>query len=432
MALIRPPSQKLQEESFIAARTIVNEMNCEFIRQEPDNAGIDGEIKLVQDYKFTGKLLKFQIKAGLSYLSSESKDFLKVRVEKKYIDIWSEINVPVILFFYHPDKKRIYWKSVQDYLRIEPNLLKKQSKSIIIPFDKHRDRFCSSTLTTFKLIIEQKFEYEKVIYTEEDSENIIINLFRVKALPQIVFFASTDYRYKREITNQLNGYYSFILKERKLLTFSDLSQSECELRNYCNSTTVKHKPAIEIDRNHFVELLNSTLMINALKKDLIPDGERFYFSPNVLKNPLSSSFTYRPLRRQKEQSRAKIYIRKIGNIVEYQHHSLRMRFNQIGSQWYFEIEPDWFFSYPYDRTKTKKDIGIRITKEKANMFNGQYLYLLHAWKQFLSDNSGSIKFLCDDNPNSQCIDVDAKYISYNSRFMLFNDYSEPKMEWLDR
>lgn len=96
MTLKRLPTQQLQEESFIAVRTIVNQMNCEFRRIEPDNAGIDGEIGLVKNYVFTGKSPKFQIKAGLSYISSENESFIRVKVEKKYVEMWNKMDNPVI------------------------------------------------------------------------------------------------------------------------------------------------------------------------------------------------------------------------------------------------------------------------------------------------------------------------------------------------
>jgi hypothetical protein len=51
MALKRPPTQKLQQDSLLAVATVVNEMNCEFRRLEPDNAGIDGEIDLSRKKK---------------------------------------------------------------------------------------------------------------------------------------------------------------------------------------------------------------------------------------------------------------------------------------------------------------------------------------------------------------------------------------------
>ena len=101
--LKRPLTQKLQKESFLAVECIVNKMNCEFRRLEPDNAGIDGEIELVRGLLFSGRFLKTQIKAGKGYISSENDDYVRVRVERRYVLQWAQMNLPVILFYYHPD-----------------------------------------------------------------------------------------------------------------------------------------------------------------------------------------------------------------------------------------------------------------------------------------------------------------------------------------
>src|SRR5437016_2154766 len=146
MVLKRPQAQQLQKESILAVETVVNEMNCEFRRHESDNAGIDGEIDLVKALAFEGKLLKTQIKAGRSYISSEKQDHVRIKVERKYVELWSVMNVPVILLFYHPVSKALYWKSVQDYLKCDPGVLKRQTKSVIFPFDKARDLFSVDSL----------------------------------------------------------------------------------------------------------------------------------------------------------------------------------------------------------------------------------------------------------------------------------------------
>ncbi len=91
----------------MAITAIVNEMNCEFRRLEPDNAGIDGEIDLVKDGVFQGKSLKVQIKAGKSYITSEKQDSVRVWVEKNYAEFWAGMNVPVLLLFYHPETRAI-------------------------------------------------------------------------------------------------------------------------------------------------------------------------------------------------------------------------------------------------------------------------------------------------------------------------------------
>jgi hypothetical protein len=163
VALRRPPTQKLQIESIIAVQSVVNEMNCEFRQLTPDNAGIDGEIDLVRDSTFEGKALKAQVKAGKSYISSENKDHVKVKVEKKYVEFWKIMDRPVVLLFYHPETRTIYWKSVQEYLRCDPKIIKADVDNVIFPMDKERDIFTPDVLDSLRLVAEGRWKYEKII-----------------------------------------------------------------------------------------------------------------------------------------------------------------------------------------------------------------------------------------------------------------------------
>jgi hypothetical protein len=142
----------------------------------------------------------------------------------------------------------------------------------------------------------------------------------------------------------------------------------------------------------------------------------------VLDNENTQRFPIKPLRREKETSRLKIYINKVGKLVEYKHMAVKLSFIKLTNQWYLQIEPDFHFSFPFDATKTKRDAGIRLIKEKANLYNEQYLYLLHAWKQFLSNSTSTITFKVDNLLDSQSASISAVAETFTSNFLLFNDY----------
>lgn len=429
MTLKRPQTQKLQIESIVAITAIVNEMNCEFRRLEPDNAGIDGEIDLVKDGVFEGKSLKVQIKAGKSYITSEKQDAVRVWVEKDYVEFWAKMNVPVLILFYHPETKAIYWKSVQDYLKLDSNLLKKKSSHVVFPFDKARDLFTSDVLVSLRQVAEGAFKYDKIIYTEDSKELVLSNWFPVLSLPQTIYTAPTIYPTHKDIAYQLKGYYTFIVKDQKIYSFSDLTHPDCELRDYCDDSpdVLEVQEAHEINNIYYAELLNRLFTVYALRNGLQIAGERFTFPLTVLDSDETTRFEYKPLTKEKETSRFKIYISKTGKVIEYKQMAVRLSWNQLGSRWFLQIEPDWYFTFQGGIPKTRREIGIRITKEKAGMFNEHYLYLLHSWKQFLSDSSETIIFPCDDLPDSQVAVISTENESFTSNFMLFNDYFGPKI-----
>lgn len=428
MALRRPPTQKLQIESIIAVQSVVNDMNCEFRQLTPDNAGIDGEIDLVKDSTFEGKALKAQVKAGRSYISSENRDHVRVRVEKKYVEFWKKMDRPVILLFYHPDLKTVYWKSVQEYLKCDPKIIKADSDTVVFPMDKERDVFSTDVLDSLRLVAEGRWKYEKIIYVEDSQEEVISNWFPVVSLPQRIYVAPTPYTKHKDIDNQLADPYTFMVKERRIYSFSDLTNPDCELRDFCDPSddAVEARKASEIDPNFYMELLNRMLVVYAEHNLMYVNNDRFYFSPKVLKDPATAKFDIKPLRKEKETSRFKIYISKTGNIVEYKHMAVKLSIFKPNSRWFLQIEPDWYFTYPRDATKTRKEIGARITKEKAGTFNEQYLYLLHAWKQYLARNTEAIIFTSDHLPGAQRAVINPQNETFTSNFMLFNDYTAPR------
>ncbi len=428
MNLKRPDTQKLQTESFIAIRDVINQMNCEFRETVPDNAGLDGEIDLVKNQFFKGKLIKCQIKAGDSYISSETKSFIKVRLEKKYLDLWAESNFPVILFFYKPETKSIYWKAIKEYLKIEPSLCKKLSNTVTISFDKKRDNLSIEVLEKWFEIVEGKFEYEKIIYSVKEREIIWSNWYPVLEFPKFVFSAPTTHGSASEISHQLKKFYSFIIKNKQLYTFSNLENSECELNGFCDTSMAEKQSIGSVAQNYLIELLNIVLKVNLLKKELIQEGARFCFDPKCLSTSEGSYFSYTPIKRKTPESRAKIYRTNEDNLPELKHHAIKANFHVIGSNWFLELEPDFYFSYPRGPYKSAKEIGIRITKEKAGMFNANYRYHLHAMKQYIANDQTTINFPCDELDDAQSVIIDGKCLSYESNFMLYNDYNGPEYE----
>lgn len=182
------------------------------------------------------------------------------------------------------------------------------------------------------------------------------------------------------------------------------------------------KDKSDIEDKWYMELLNKMLLIYALQNQLRSWDEKFFFSSRVADDEKTQRFKLKPLRKETDTSRLKINISNTGKLVEYKHNAVSLSFINTPDQWFLQIEPDFHFSYPFDKTKTKRDAGRRLTSEKANTFNGEYLYLLHFWKQFLSNNSSAITFKADSLPDAQTAVIKAKAESFESNFLLFNDY----------
>ena len=231
---------------------------------------------------------------------------------------------------------------------------------------------------------------------------------------------------RSQIIPSLVEFYSFIVGQGTLVTLSDLRHPKCELANHCDIGSAHLVPIGEIEESRFRELFNLALNVLARTKGLAVHKDRFYFPPSVLKDPLTNKFSYPSLKGRPEE-RTKVYIQKgAGNRTEYKHHAVRLAFITYETQWYLQVEPDWHFTYPYGPRLTPQELGARITVEKAGTFNKEYLYLLHFWRQFLSDSSGSIPLPCTSFEDGRKILVSSRPQEFISPFRLYNDYMGPK------
>ena len=79
-----------------------------------------------------------------------------------------------------------------------------------------------------------KLEYEKIMYTEGQSEIVWSNWYPTIEFPKFIFRAPTSHERPWEITSQIEKYYCFILKDKHLYTFSNLENVNCELARFCD------------------------------------------------------------------------------------------------------------------------------------------------------------------------------------------------------
>src|ERR1700685_4795660 len=128
------PQEQLEEASIAEVSGICRTHNWDFTPQTKNKPGIDTEINIAHGIARTGLFLKCQLKAGRSYISSETDEVLRVRIESKYLTHWYDSNVQLALFFSEPLTQSVYWKDIRDHLRAHPNLLRGNQATSIIEF----------------------------------------------------------------------------------------------------------------------------------------------------------------------------------------------------------------------------------------------------------------------------------------------------------
>jgi hypothetical protein len=423
--LKRLPQDRLEDESIGAVASFFNSSGWEFNKQARDKSGIDGEVEIVHGIERTGRLLKCQIKAGTSYISSEGENHLKIRIERKYLEHWAKMSVPVLLLFYHPASRLIFWKAIREFLDLYPSLLAGAGESCVIGFDKDQDRLETESLAALEALEAGRFRYDNILIERSRSELGWSNWFPVNSFPTL-WQADTDAGSRPLILPHLSHAYAFTIQGNQLLTFCNLRHDNCELRNFVHVESIHSIPLDDIPSPVTVELLSQMLFIFAKRRDLAFGRERFYFSAALLKTPEGNKFSYLPLKRGKEETRTKIYIQRLGTGIEYKHHAVRLSFLQHLGKWYLQVDPDWYFTYPFRKRPPRLEIGARITSEKASTHNKDFLYLIHFWRQFLSNGQETIEIPCSDLEDGNTVDIAKLPLEFEFKFRFFNDYVGPK------
>jgi hypothetical protein len=425
MALKRLPTDKLEEESLIFLQKFFNDHNWEFARQARDKSGIDAEIEIVAGIKRSAKFLKCQIKAGKSYVSSESESEIRVRVQRKYVDHWNGGNFPVILIFYDPTVKQAWWKAIKEYFKVQSGSVKGVSKDCIVRFRREEDLLTAEALELLKSVADRKFDYETIRCEPNQTELLWSTWFPVTKFPERVWFAATEYSARGAIVSELKERYSFTVRAGYLWSLSNLTSENCELAKYCKAQEAQECPIERADSQVLKELLNSSVDVFAALKGLVGPRHRLYFPPAVLKEQATNTYSFLSLKGRQE-SRTKIYIQQRDGTTEYKHHAVGLSFIEHDGHWYLTIDPEWHFSYPYKFRVSRQELGARITSEKADTQNKDFLYLLHFWRQFLSAGSDVISIPSDSTQASTALEVSASPLHSVGRFRLFNDYVGPK------
>ena len=388
------PQDQLEDESIAAVATICRACNWDFNVQVKDKSGIDAEMEVVRGIARTGIFLKCQLKAGRSYVSSENDESVRVRIESKYLEHWHQSNVQIALLFYDPLSGCVYWKDIRDYLRIHPNLLLGTQETRIIEFHKKLDLLTAETLGVLEQVALGEFHYGFISLEESSVELAFSNRFPALPMPP-VWAARCLASQKADIEERLRQRYAFTIYEGVLYSFADVRKPQCELGAYCEKPKATPRLATDVPPPVVTELLNICRDMTLFKRGLDCRRERFFFPLSLLGRASTNKFSYASLQGKSEE-RTLIYVQNTEGRQERKHHAVKLSFGQEDGQIHLQIDPDWHFTFPQKISPEERK--ARLISEKAALRNKEFLYLLHFWRQYLSQNTDRISFLISSNP----------------------------------
>ncbi len=416
------PQEQLEEESISAVSAICHAHNWDFALQTKDKSGIDAEIGIVHGVSRTGLFLKCQLKAGRSYISSETDEVLRVRIESKYLQHWHQSNVQIALLFYEPLTQGVFWKDIRDHIRVHPNLLTGTQETRIIEFHKKLDLLTPETLPVLEQVARGEFHYGFISLEENVTEFAFSNRFPALPFPA-VWLAQTSLVQKTEIIDRVQQRYAFTVNDGLLYSLADIRKSQCELGPYCDKLKAVPRIASDIPAPILTELLNLCRDMTMFSRGLELRGERFFFPLSLLRTPSTNKFGYLSLQGKPEE-RTLIYVQNTDGKQERKHHAVKLSFSHEYGKTFLQLEPDWHFTFPQQMSPAERK--ARLISEKAGLHNKEYLYLLHFWKQYLSHNGDRIRFAISSNPIFGNVEFSSSPIEHVLPFRMMNDYFGPK------
>jgi hypothetical protein len=385
------------------------------------DVGIDGEIELVEDRAATAKVIKVQVKSGVSYFRKDEQRSFEFHAAKEDIDYWRMANTPVLLAAYHPEKDTIYAVHVQAYIEAHPECV----STGVIRFDKNEDLLAEESGARLLSIAFGGKLSSRLLLSAKKRERLRSNLLPILQNLEFVYSLPTTCREKYEVRLLLGAQPKppFILKENRIWTPSYLPSQDCSLRVACETDSeVRITPVSEWIEDSsrelwFVELLNSCLQKHCARLGLVYDKKhsRFYCVP---KDGKEWWFSYPSIQNTARRRPAFPSFRRLtGELRCWIHQSTRLKFERLGPQWFLKIIPGYVFTHDGETFLDASEVGRVATGKKARERNLVVLRHLLFWREFLSDGDGAITVF----PGAQKLVVSKEFLDCLAAFGIDGD-----------
>jgi len=399
------PNSKFQElKGLDRIQVAVHEMHCLWRELNKDDIGIDGEIEVLEpksDGKGalpTNKIIKVQAKSGKSYIKYDSPDAFQVPVDKDDLEYWAKSNYPIIFIVYHPEDDQLYWMDIKGYVKNTPNIFLPPIKFV---FDKHTDIFPPQTNRIFDIA-----NVSTPRVRTDQQERMFSNLFLVQRVPKTIWAApalsNLDYESIQAILRSRKVFVPpFAVERGHTFTLSNLNHPDCVLREFCNTEEIyfEQESAWRVNpdwRRSYVSMLNRLLRAYAYHCNLryAKEFKRFYFPKNDKSNePIKVQWTSPRTKSKDTRTVAEYY--EYGYDRFWRHLAASLNFRVIGSNWFLQINPKYFFTIDGETAWDPEKVGPYTTRKKSVERNPHVLNHVLFWATYLSQKENRIQIKLD-------------------------------------
>ncbi len=231
---------------------------------------------------------------------------------------------------------------------------------------------------------------ESAAAPDKVSDFILSNLLPVEDYPKTIWTAPTHAREPKDVRSQVGDSSAFVLQEKKLLTFSDLTIEDEPLRAVIDETKIASKPVGEwrddpVRWRWIVSLLNKCLRSHFGGLPIRQDAKgRYFFLPKEgeARRWKNGSDPERTVADQKTNAKGDIF---------WVHHSARLAFQTLGDAIYLCIEPSYVFTTDGIRPLESKFVGPLSVKWGGKERNAAILRHVVFWGRTLSKGGTKIE-----------------------------------------
>ena len=242
-------------------------------------------------------------------------------------------------------------------------------------------------------------QFQTNLSSEPDqiSESLYTNLFPITKFPSIIWSATTQFQNKRDVYKLLGDEISsFIFREGRLYTFSNLELNSNKLRRIIDTDEIRSINVRSWFRNTdksrwLIYLLASETRKFCKKLGLYFDstGKKYYGDKKIV---TSKKFTW--IAHVRKGQRGLIipyqkFDRHIGKETTYfyRHRAVKLRFQILGDTLFLQIDPSWVFSTDGSILIQSEQRSILNTRLRSHMKNDAEFAEMRFWAWVLSNEN---------------------------------------------
>lgn len=228
---------------------------------------------------------------------------------------------------------------------------------------------------------------------DKTDEKLTSNIYPILSVPKFVWGSTTSYTSYKDAIEKVKGMGAipiFMLKDKKLFSFSDLNKLNNPLRQIIDiknveKSEIKKWQEDENKSKWLTELLGKCLFQQLRSKGLSYDdkhGRHFFPSYNKGSGELLIEWTP-TARKTKRLLVIPVTNPTTGNVAYWKHHAAKVNLVNMGGMPYLQIIPGYTFTVDGHKAVDPKRAGKLSTRWMHDEYNSRFLYNLAFWIYFL-------------------------------------------------